>query len=587
MKKKYKTKYLITKFWPILKRLLHYGTNHKKKLILGFIFLLLASIFEVLGPVLISYFIQTSLIKHHINLSTLLTIIIIYMFLQIISAIFNYFQDIIFNKISIKIIEELRLNLMSSTLNLPISQFNQQPIGKLISCVTNDTEVIKELYDTFITTLFRSIILICVTLITMFILEWRMASIAIIIFPLVLIITLLYQYYSQPILKKSRKYITRIYNIFHEIINGISVIQQFGLEKKFKKYIERTSKLHYFSRMKILQLDSFLLRPLLNLFSTIILCGLILLFSFYPKGFFEIGTLYAFITYLGRLNEPLITIASQQSILQQSIVAGERIFKFIDIPKQKYGKDSINLKKGEIHIKNLSFCYDNNCKNILQNINLHIFSKQFVALVGYTGSGKSTLSQLLMGYYPIKKGNIYLDNRNINSLNKNVLRNGISIVQQDPIILDDSIFENITLGKKISEQVVWNILKKVHLLKLAQSMPKGIHSPLGENGNILSIGQKQLLSIARILISNPKILILDEATANIDLETEKKIQEILSSIKSYTTLLVIAHRLSTIKNADKIAVFHEGKIVEEGKHNYLINQRKHYWKIYRNQNNIF
>ncbi|QCI23441.1 SmdB family multidrug efflux ABC transporter permease/ATP-binding protein [Buchnera aphidicola] len=571
-------------FWPILKRLLCYGKNYKKHLILGFVCLLLASIFEVLGPVLISYFIQNSLVTHQMHISVLLMTIVIYILLQIISSIFNYLQDIIFNKISIKIIEKLRFNVMSSTLDLPINKFNQQPAGQLISCVTNDTEVIKELYETFISTLFRSIILISVTLITMFTLEWRMASIAITMFPLVLIITLSYQYYSKPILKKVRKYVTKIYNIFNEVINGINVIQQFGLETKFKNSIENTSKLHYLARMNILKLDALLLRPLLNLFSTIILCGLILLFGLYPKGFFEIGTLYAFITYLGRLNEPLITIASQQSILQQAIVSGERIFELIDTTKQKYGTDTVNLKTGEIYINNLNFCYDNNCKNTLNNINLNISSKKFIALVGHTGSGKSTLAQLLMGYYPIKNGSIYLDRRNINTLSKKVLRNGISIVQQDPIILDDSILENITVGRKIPKSDVWNILNKVHLIKLVKSMPKGIYSILGENGNILSVGQKQLLSIARVLISNPKILILDEATANIDLETEKKIQIILSSIKNHTTLIVIAHRLSTVKNADEIVVFHHGKIVEQGTHDNLIQNKKFYWKIYNSQN---
>lgn len=583
-----KIKFYIVKnlihFWPILKRLIHYGINYKKKMTLGFSFLLLSSISEVLGPVLISNFIKISLTEHYIRYSILFKTIIAYIFLQIISALFNYFQDIIFNNISIKIIETLRFNLMLSILTLPINQFKKEPIGQFISCVTNDTEVIKELYETFVTTLFRSIILISVTLITMFSLEWRMASIAIIIFPLVSIITLLYQYYSKPLLKKARTYITKIHNTFHEVINGINVIQQFGLEKKFRKSIEDTSNLHYLNRMKILKLDSFLLRPLLNLFSAIILCGLILLFSSYPKGFFEIGTLYAFITYLGRLNEPLITIASQQSILQQSIIAGKRIFHLIDFPKQKYGTDLVNLKTGEIHIENLNFQYESNNKNTLNNINLHIFSKQFIALVGRTGSGKSTLAQLLMGYYPINHGNIYLDKRNINSLSNNVLRNGISIVQQDPIILDDSIFKNIAFGKHISESKIWKILEQVHLTELVKSMPKGIHSCLGENGNKISIGQKQLLSIARILVSIPKILILDEATANVDLETEKKIQTILASIKNHTTLIVIAHRLSTIKSADKIIVFNQGKIVEKGSHDYLINKKKYYWKMYRNQN---
>ncbi|XBC44271.1 MAG: SmdB family multidrug efflux ABC transporter permease/ATP-binding protein [Buchnera aphidicola (Schlechtendalia peitan)] len=568
------------KFLPILKRLLCYGKNYKKHLTLGFICLLLASIFEVLGPILISYFIQTSLKKHYINILILCIITTCYISLQIISIIFNYFQNVIFKKISIKIIEKLRFNLMSATLDCSIKIFHQNPVGELVSCITNDTEIIKELYETFVTTLFRNIILINVTLIAMFALEWRMASIAVLIFPLVLIVTLLYQHYSKPILKKIRVYSTILYNIFSEVISGIKIIQQFRLEKYFRNSIENISKQHYSVRMKILKLDGILLRPLLNLFSAVILCGLILLFGFYPQGFLEIGTLYAFVTYLGRLNEPLITIASQQSILQQSIISGERIFKLLDTKKQKYGKDNKSLKRGEVFIKNLNFRYKKNLKNTLNNINLYIAPKQFIALVGYTGSGKSTLAQILMGFYPIKNRCIYLDKRDLNTLEKSVLRNGISIVQQDPCILDDSILENITLGKKISKSKIWKILKKVHLVELVKSLPKGLNSFLGEHGNTLSAGQKQLLSIARVLVYNPKILILDEATSNIDVDTETKIQKILSSIQLYTTLIVIAHRLSTIKHADKIIVFCKGKIVEKGTHHYLINKKGHYWKMH-------
>ncbi|XBC40665.1 MAG: SmdB family multidrug efflux ABC transporter permease/ATP-binding protein [Buchnera aphidicola (Nurudea yanoniella)] len=572
------------KFYPILKKLLSYGIKQKKSLILGCFLLLLASIFEVLGPVLINCFVKSSIINNYMNFSLLFLITFTYILLQVLSALLNYFQNIIFNKISIKIVEKLRINLMSSILKLPIKTFNKKPISQFISCINNDTEIIKELYETFITILFKNIVLILVTLIAMFALEWRMASIAVTIFPLALTTSFLYQYYSKPVLKKSQIYLSKIYNLFNETICGMTVIQQFGLEKKFKCSIEETNESYYLNRMKVLKLDGIFLRPLLNFFSTIILCSLIILFEFYPRGSFEIGTLYAFITYLGRLNEPLIAITAQQSILQKSILSGKRIFKLIDAQKQIYGKDPNNLDNGEIHIKNLSFSYENKNIETLKNINLHISSKKFIALVGHTGSGKSTLAQLLMGYYPVTKGHIYLNKRNIHSLSKEVLKNGISIVQQDPCILDDSILNNITLGRKISKSKIWNILKKVHLSKTIRSMPNSIYSILGENGNILSIGQKQLLCIARILVDNPKILILDEATSNVDLKTEKKIQKILSQINYRTTLIVIAHRLSTIKNADKIFVFNNGEIVEKGKHNSLLKNRKNYWKMYNNQN---
>ncbi|MDE5285518.1 MAG: ATP-binding cassette domain-containing protein, partial [Buchnera aphidicola] len=219
---------------------------------------------------------------------------------------------------------------------------------------------------------------------------------------------------------------------FHENINGMHVIQQFQQEIRFQKEIEKISYLHYIQRMKILKLDSFLLRPLLSLIFSIILSTFIFMFSSFPTGILEIGILYAFITYLSRLNEPMITITIQQSILQQAIVAGERIFKLMDLPEQKYGKNNEKFNSGQINIKNLSFCYKNNKKNTLHNININIPSNSFIAFVGHTGSGKSTLANLLMGYYPIKTGQIHLDNKPIDSITHNILRKNVTMIQQDP-----------------------------------------------------------------------------------------------------------------------------------------------------------
>ena len=248
-----------------------------------------------------------------------------------------------------------------------------------------------------------------------------------------------------------------------------------------------------------------------------------------------------------------------------------------------YIKNTKKLKTGKINIKNLNFSYLNNSTNILNNINIEIPSKSFFAFVGHTGSGKSTLANLLMGYYPIENGEIYLDNKPISSISHSVLRENILMVQQDPIILADTFFANITLGRDISEDKIWKILKIVNLFSLVKSMPKGLYSILGEEGNTLSVGQKQLLSIARILVKNPKILILDEATANIDSGSEKLIQMTLNSIRKNTTLIVIAHRLSTIVEADMIIVLDKGKIVELGTHKKLLELKGYYSKMYNFQ----
>lgn len=558
----------IINFWPILKELLKYGINIKKKLLCGLVILIFSSIAEVLNPILISYFIKNSFFNKILSYYSF-KIIFYYLILQILATILNYYQDIIFSKLSITIIQKLRCDIMKATLNLSMDTFDQQPIGQFISRITNDTETIKELYNTVITTLFKNFILIITTLITMFILKWKIACISSIIFPTVIIIMYLYQKHSKPMLRKMKNYVAKIHNFFHEIINGMHIIQQFNQEEKFKNTIKDLSQKHYNIRMKLLKLESFLLRPLLNLFSSVTLCGLILLFGTRPIEYFDIGILYAFVTYLGRLHEPLITIASQQSIFQQAIVAGERVLEIIKLPKQQYGFDSSYLKTGDIEIKNLYFSYKKNSKEFqLKNINLSIPSGNFVAFVGRTGSGKSTLAKLIMGHYPIQIGAIYLNKRNILSLSHKVLKKGISIVQQDPIILNDTILENITLGKKYPKYKIINILKKIKLINYINSLPNGLYEKLGENGNMLSTGQKQLLSIARVLIKHPKILILDEATSNIDLNTENDIKYILSSIKKKSiTLIVITHRLSIIEQADTIFTFKNGKIIKLDKQN--------------------
>ncbi|CAL4325445.1 Multidrug resistance-like ATP-binding protein MdlB [Buchnera aphidicola (Protaphis terricola)] len=573
----------LIEFWPILKRLLNYAALWKKKIILAFFLLIGGSISEVLGPVLISYFINNILSKHQFYFQSIFIIIITFIILQILAVFFNYFQSIYFNKIAVEVINKLRHDVMNSAIQQPICQFDSQPIGQIISKVTNDTEVIRELYDTVAPTLFRNITLIFVILFAMFTLDWHMAIIAVFIIPLVIIIMSLYQYYSTPLLRDVRYYLANINNKFNEIINGINVIQQFRQEKRFQKSIYNTSQLHYLARMKILKLDGFLLRPLLSLISALMLCSFIFSFSYFQNKIFEVGILYAFITYLGRLNEPLISITIQQSILQQAIVAGERIFSLVDSKKQEYGGNKQTFKTGKVNIKNLTFNYLNNQKNILDNINIKIPSKSFVAFVGHTGSGKSTLANLLMGYYPIKNGEIYLDDKPINSISHDVLRKNILMVQQDPIVLADTFFTNITLGRKISENQVWKVLKIVNLFDLVKSMPKGLYSILGEEGNTLSVGQKQLLSIARILVKKPKILILDEATANIDSGTEQLIQKTLTSIKKNITLIIIAHRLSTIVDADLIVVLERGKVVECGTHKELFNIKGYYSKMYKYQ----
>ncbi|MER1914215.1 SmdB family multidrug efflux ABC transporter permease/ATP-binding protein [Citrobacter portucalensis] len=568
--------------WPTLKRLLAYGSPWRKQLAIAVVMLWVAAAAEVSGPLLISYFIDNMVAKNNLPLAMVAGLVAAYVGLQLLAAGLHYAQSLLFNQAAVGVVQQLRTDVMDAALRQPLSAFDTQPVGQLISRVTNDTEVIRDLYVTVVATVLRSAALIGAMLVAMFSLEWRMALVAMAIFPAVLVVMVIYQRYSTPIVRRVRAYLADINDGFNEVINGMSVIQQFRQQARFGERMGEASRSHYMARMQTLRLDGFLLRPLLSLFSALILCGLLMLFSFTSGTSIEVGVLYAFISYLGRLNEPLIELTTQQSMLQQAVVAGERVFELMDGPRQRYGEDDRPLKSGDIEVDNVSFAYrDDNL--VLQNISLSVPSRSFVALVGHTGSGKSTLASLLMGYYPLTQGEIRLDGRPLSSLGHGALRQGIAMVQQDPVVMADTFLANVTLGRDISEERVWLALETVQLAELARGLSEGIHTRLGEQGNNLSVGQKQLLALARVLVETPQVLILDEATASIDSGTEQAIQHALAAVREHTTLVVIAHRLSTIVDADTILVLHRGQAVERGTHQQLLAAQGRYWQMYQLQ----
>ncbi|MDN8598265.1 SmdB family multidrug efflux ABC transporter permease/ATP-binding protein [Citrobacter enshiensis] len=568
--------------WPTLKRLLAYGSPWRKPLSIAVVMLWVAAVAEVSGPLLISYFIDHLVAKNNLPLAMVAGLIAAYIGLQLLAAGLHYAQSLLFNQAAVGVVQQLRTDVMDAALRQPLSEFDTQPVGQLISRVTNDTEVIRDLYVTVVATVLRSAALIGAMLVAMFSLDWRMALVAMAIFPAVLVVMVIYQRYSTPIVRRVRAYLADINDGFNEVINGMSVIQQFRQQARFGERMGEASRSHYMARMQTLRLDGFLLRPLLSLFSALILCGLLMLFSFTSAGTIEVGVLYAFISYLGRLNEPLIELTTQQSMLQQAVVAGERVFELMDGPRQRYGEDNRPLRSGRIDVDHVSFSYrDNNL--VLQDVSLSVPSRGFVALVGHTGSGKSTLASLLMGYYPLTQGEIRLDGRPLSTLGHSVLRQGVAMVQQDPVVMADTFLANVTLGRDISEARVWQALETVQLAELARGLSDGIHTRLGEQGNTLSVGQKQLLALARVLVETPQVLILDEATASIDSGTEQAIQQALAAVREHTTLVVIAHRLSTIVEADTILVLHRGQAVERGTHQQLLAAQGRYWQMYQLQ----
>ncbi|MDF3007925.1 MAG: SmdB family multidrug efflux transporter permease/ATP-binding protein, partial [Enterobacter kobei] len=320
--------------WPTLKRLLVYGKPWRKPLTRAVVMLWVAAIAEVSGPALISYFIDNMVAKSYLPWGLLAGMAVAYIGLQLLAAGLHYAQSLLFNEAAVGVVQQLRTDVMDAALRQPLSAFDTQPVGQLISRVTNDTEVIRDLYVTVVATVLRSAALIGAMLVAMFTLDWRMALVAVTIFPAVMVVMALYQRYSTPIVRRLRGYLADINDGFNEVINGMGVIQQFRQQARFGERMGEASRSHYTARMQTLRLDGFLLRPLLSLFSALVLCGLLMLFGFTAVGTIQVGVLYAFISYLGRLNEPLIELTTQQSMLQQAVVAGERVFELMDRPRQ-------------------------------------------------------------------------------------------------------------------------------------------------------------------------------------------------------------------------------------------------------------
>lgn len=567
---------------PTLKRLLTYGKTYRKSMTWGVIMLWVAAVAEVGGPLIVGYFIDAKVATNNVELMSSLGLALAFILLQVIAATLHYYQAIVFNHAAVGVVQQLRTDVMSAALKQPLSAFDNQPVGQLISRVTNDTETIKDLFVNVLPTLFRAIALVVVMLIAMFLLEWQMALVAMMIFPAVIGVMMLYQRLSTPIVRNVRHFLANINDGFHEVINGMSVIQQFRQQARFGERMSDDSWQHYQARMKALKLDGLLLRPLLSMLSALVLCGLLMLFGYQGSAVIGVGVIYAFISYLGRLNEPLITLTSQQSILQQAVVSGERVFELMDAPLQHYGSSSHSITQGNIDVNSLWFAYRDE-QWVLKDINLTIPARHFVAFVGHTGSGKSTLASLLMGNYPWQKGNIHLDGQPLEGYSHTALRSGIAMVQQDPVLLSGSLHDNITLGRECDESHLWQVLETVQLDQWAKALPEGLQTELGEQGSRLSAGQKQLLALARVLLIPPRILILDEATANIDSGTEQAIQKALKVVREKTTLIVIAHRLSTIIEANEIVVLHRGAIVEQGDHAKLLSQKGRYYNMYQLQ----
>lgn len=564
------------------KRLMSYPLSQPKPMIKGLALLFIAALASAGGPWLIQHFIDEHIAKGDYSQNVLISLAVGYIALQIVSATFQYFQSLQFSIVAANTIKTIRKQVFSGVIKQPLSAFDYTPAGKLVSRITNDTESLQQFYELLIATVVKNVVMIVVMLGVMFFMSWKLTLVVLVLLPIVIGFMYLFKQLSTESYRKMRDLLTDINANLSESIQGMSVIQLMQQEERFNKQFNELTAEHLVASKRVIRLNGYLLRPLMDLLAGLALLCLVAIFGFNGIELIGVGVLYAFISYLARVTEPLIEMTQQLALLQQALVSSERVFELIDAKEQTYGDDHQPLRSGAIELKDLTFSYDGK-QDVLKDISLRANHQNFIALVGHTGSGKSTLASLLMGFYPTQYGELLIDGRPLKTLGKDVLRKDVAMVQQDPHILPASVRENISLSRAVDDTQIWDALDKVGLAEQIHRYPNGLDTQLGQGETNLSAGQKQLLALARVLVVKPKILILDEATANIDSGTEALIQKSLAVLRQDMTLVVIAHRLSTILDADQIIVLHHGELVEKGTHKALLKQNGRYAQMYQLQ----
>lgn len=571
------------------KRLIRYALRDRKLLRQTLLLLLIATAADVAGPLLIKVFLDHYVIPGNWQLDSILWLGIAYIFFMIVAAGSNYLQAVRLNIIAQHSVQTLREQVFAKVMMLPLSHFDHTPTGSMISRITNDTESIKELYVNVVGSFIQNMMRILGVIIAMAILDWQLMIICLLFVPVVAIVMWFYQRLSAPLFHKARGLLSDINAKLHESISGIKILQLTGQENRFRRSFASLAENHYQARRRTAHLDAWLLRPLVDLLQLLILAGLLFTFGYSSlNNPVEIGVIYAFVAYLGRFSEPLIEITQRLNLYQQAIVAGERVFELLDTEVKEPKRDvQARISKGDIEFDHIHFSYDNNQK-VINNISLMIPAGKFHSIIGHTGSGKSTLTQLLLRFYTPQQGMIRIDGQPLTLFSETELRRAIGIVQQDPFIFNSSIRNNIILGgkldgKEIDDATLIHAAKQAGLHQHVLRLPQAYDTLLDERGSNFSTGQRQLLALARALVHRPQILILDEATANIDSHTEAEIQQALMKLHGKVTLLVIAHRLSTIEKADEIIVLHQGEIVQRGDHRTLLKQSGIYQHLHQMQ----
>jgi ATP-binding cassette subfamily B multidrug efflux pump len=511
---------------------------------------------------------------------------IIYFALIAVSALFHYGQKYVLQVSANRIIQRIRRDVYGQIHRLPINYFDNLPAGKVVSRVTNDTEAIMELFVKVLATFFTSSIYIVGIYIALFLLDMRLALVCAIFLPILYMWTVLYRRLASKYNRVIRSRLSDINGMINESIQGMTIIQAFRREKQTSREFEVFNGEHFTFQNKLLNLNALTSHNLVQVFRNIAFVWLIWHFGGSTLGVgsaLSVGVLYAFVDYLNRLFHPVLNLVNSLPQLEQARVAAERVFELMNEKGTDVADGSMPRYKGDVKFDRVWFAYKDG-DDVLKDISFEARRGQTVALVGHTGSGKSSIMNLLFRFYDADRGRITIDGKDVKEIPHQIVREHMGIVLQDPCLFTGTIASNVSLDDpRISREQVEKALREVGGDQLFKHLPRGYDEPVLEKGSTLSLGQRQLISFARALAFDPAILILDEATASIDTETEAVIQDAMQVLKKGRTTLVIAHRLSTIKNADLILVLDRGQIVERGTHDELMAVRGRYYQMYQLQ----
>ncbi|MHA6482002.1 ABC transporter ATP-binding protein [Paenibacillus sp. strain BS8-2] len=514
----------------------------------------------------------------------LLRLAAMYFGLLLLVAAFAYGQRLLLQTSANRIVQKMRGDVFAHTQRLPVQYYDNLAAGQVVSRVTNDTEAIRELYVGVLANFFTGTIYIVGIFGALFLLDTRLAFITLPLVPILIVWIIIYRKFAANYNRIIRTKLSEINAMINESIQGMTIIQAFRRQKETTKEFNELNDYYFKYQNKLLSLNSITSHNLVNVMRNVLFLVVIWMFWGGTLGaLVTVGVLYAYVDYMNRMFAPIVGIVNQLSNLETARVSAERVFKLMDEDGVDVVPGKMERYKGDVEFNNVTFAYKKE-EYVLKGVSFHARQGETVALVGHTGSGKSSILNLLFRFYDTNKGTIAVDGKDVRDIPKQLLRQHMGIVLQDPFLFTGTIASNVSLDNpEISRERVEQALKDVGAYDMFMNLPGGIDAPVIEKGATLSAGQRQLISFARALAYDPAILILDEATASIDTETEAIIQAALDVLKKGRTTFVIAHRLSTIRQADQILVLDRGVIVERGNHDTLMLHRGKYYAMYQLQ----